>query len=230
MYPSSRVATVYLVTLDDNRLGRVVVLNGGSSAGKTTVGRKLQSSLDGPWLLLGVDLLLWMLPMELVSNPSGISVHDGVITRGGRFMQIYAGFQQAVAALARSGVDVLIDDVLLGGGADQRRWDDALRDLDVCWVGVRCAPDIAAAREAVRGDRPAGIAREQANAVHDGVRYDLEVDAGVLDVPQSVELIAEVLRRMWSVQNTPVSDEPPTLPTVSAWTSRGSIRLPPWEG
>ena len=217
------------MTLDSARLGRVVVLSGGSSAGKTTLGRKLQSSLDGSWLLVGVDLLLWMLPSELVSNPSGISVHDGVITRGDQFIRLYVGFQQAVAALARSGVDVLVDEVLLGGGADQLRWNNALRDLDVRWVGVRCAPDIAAAREARRGDRPAGVARKQADAVHDGVRYDLDVDTGALDVSQSVTHIAEALRQTWSVQNTPVSDEPPALPAVSAWARSGGIGRPPWE-
>jgi chloramphenicol 3-O phosphotransferase len=54
--------------------GRVLILNGGSSAGKTTLGRKLQSMLTGPWLLLGIDLFLWMLPAGMVSEPEGISV------------------------------------------------------------------------------------------------------------------------------------------------------------
>jgi chloramphenicol 3-O phosphotransferase len=217
------------VDLDDNSHGRVLVLNGGSSAGKTTLGRQLQSSLDGTWLLLGVDLLLWMLPPELLTDPDGISVDDGVITRGHRFMRLYVGFQRAVAALARSGIDVLIDEVTLEGGADQRRWDEALQDLDVCWVGVRCAPDIAAAREAERDDRPVGIARAQANTAHEGVRYDLDLDAGVLDVARSVELIAGVVRHRWSVPSSPASDHPPTLPPSSAWTGRGDIRRAPWE-
>jgi chloramphenicol 3-O phosphotransferase len=109
------------VALDDNRLGRVVMLNGGSSAGKTTLGRKLQSSLAGSWLLLGIDLFIWTLPAEMISDPDGLSRHEGVITRGLRFMSLWAGYQAAVAALARSGVDVLLDDVMLEGVADQRR-------------------------------------------------------------------------------------------------------------
>jgi chloramphenicol 3-O phosphotransferase len=218
------------VDLADDGHGRVLVLNGGSSSGKTTLGRKLQSSLDGTWLLLGVDLLLWMLPSDMVFHPDGVSVDGGVITRGRRFTPLYVGFHHAVAALARSGIDVIVDDVALEGAADQRRWDEALRDLDVCWVGVRCAPDIAAAREAERGDRPAGIARQQANTVHNGVRYDLDLDTGVLDVPRSVELVAALLRQRWSVQSAPASDEPPPLPVASAWTSGGTIGPAPWEG
>jgi chloramphenicol 3-O phosphotransferase len=138
------MATLAFVDLDDSGHGRVVVLNGGSTAGKTTLGRKLQSSLDGTWLLLGVDLMLWMMPPELVSDPKGISTDDGVITRGSRFMRVYAGFQQAVATLARNGMDVLIDEVTLDGAADQRRWDDALQDLDAsAWTSrgnIRPAP------------------------------------------------------------------------------------------
>jgi chloramphenicol 3-O phosphotransferase len=217
------------VALDDNRPGRVVILNGGSSAGKTTLGRKLQSSLAGSWLLLGIDLFIWTLPAEMISDPDGLLRHEGVITRGRCFMSLWAGYQVAVAALARSGVDVLLDDVMLEGVADQRRWDDALHDLDVYWVGVRCAAEIAAEREAERGDRPTGIARHQAVSVHEGVRYDREVDTGVLGVPQSVNVIGDALRRRWSIQIAPASEEPPTIPPASAWTGNGGFRPAPWE-
>jgi chloramphenicol 3-O phosphotransferase len=56
-----------------------------------------------------------------------------------------------------------------------------LRGLAVGWVGVRCAPDIVAAREARRGDRIAGMAASQAEFVHSGINYDLVVDTGVTD-------------------------------------------------
>ncbi|HEU4948654.1 MAG TPA: hypothetical protein VFT31_16015 [Kribbella sp.] len=65
---------------------------------------------------------------------------------------------------------------LLGGGTSQRRWEDATGDLKVLWVGVRCDAAVAAGREIARGDRIAGMAASQADAVHQGVKYDLEVD------------------------------------------------------
>ena len=201
------------------------MLTGGSSAGKTTLGRKLQDSLDGSWLLLGVDVLLWMLPPRLMHNPDGLAVKNGVITRGPEFMRIFAAFRDSVAALARSGLDVLIDDVMLEGAVDQRLWKESLDGLDVCWVGVRCDPDIAAAREAARGARPPGIARRHATTVHDGVSYDLEVDTGVLSLSQSVELVAEMIRHRWSVEGRPATNDPPEYPVASAWTSDSA----PWE-
>ena len=124
-----------------------MILNGGSSAGKTTLGRSLQSALSDTWLLLGIDLLIWMLPPRMINDADGLSVHEGVIVHGGLFMSLYAGFRTAVAALARSGVNVLLDDLTLDGTADQHRWSDALQGLEVLWVGVRCDPAIAAERE-----------------------------------------------------------------------------------
>ena len=56
--PISREATVFTMEPGVEQPGRVIILNGGSSAGKTTLGRALQSAIPGPWLLLGIDLLI----------------------------------------------------------------------------------------------------------------------------------------------------------------------------
>jgi chloramphenicol 3-O phosphotransferase len=209
--------------------GRVIILNGGSSAGKTTLGRTLQSAMPGPWLLLGIDLLIWTLPPKMINHADGLSVHEGVITRGQLFMPLYEGFQYAVAALARSGVDVLVDDLTLDGLVDQHRWNNALQGSDVCWVGVRCAPQIAAEREAQRGTRLPGIARHQAESVHAGVHYDVEVDTGVLDLDEELRVIAGALWHRWSLMVTTDSNPKPTLPPTSAWMPGGVIRPAPWE-
>jgi chloramphenicol 3-O phosphotransferase len=205
------------------------MLNGGSSSGKTTLGRSLQSALPEPWLLLGIDLFIWTLPPELVSDPRGLSIHDGVITRGDRFMSLYSGYRNAVAALARSGVNVLLDDLTLDGGVDQQRWDESLRDLDVCWIGVRCAAAIAAEREVGRGSRPPGIARHQADSVHEGVRYDAEVDTGALDPGDALKVLAEALERKWSISVSSLPGQGSSFPRTSAWTSEGQGTPPPWE-
>ncbi|WP_218782060.1 chloramphenicol phosphotransferase CPT family protein, partial [Streptomyces caniscabiei] len=51
--------------------------------------------------------------------------------------------------------------------------------LDVLWVGVRCAPDVAAA---------------QADLVHRGVHYDLEVDTTHTESLTCARTIATHLR------------------------------------
>ena len=203
---------VLAMTLGIVRPGRVILLNGGSSAGKTTLGRALQSAMPGPWLLLGIDLLIWTLPPEMINDPEGLSVHEGVITRGKLFMPLYEGFQYAVAALVRSGVDVLVDDLTLDGLVDQQRWNSALHGLDVLWIGVQCAPQIAAERESRRGTRLPGIARHQAQSVHAGVHYDVEVNTGALDLHEELSVIAEALWQRWSLMNTTESSPKTTLP------------------
>ena len=214
----------------DMPLGHLLALNGGSSAGKTTLARKLQSSLDGPWLLLGIDLLLWTLPAEMVGDQRGIQIIDGEIQRGAEFMRLYTGFQRAVASLVSSGIDVILDEVLLDGSEDQRRWDEALGDLPVCWVAVHCDPDTVAKREQERGDRPPGIARKQAASVHRGVRYDIELDTNVpMSVVDSVTLLADGIRQRWSISSAQASDTPPGLPPTSAWSTDSTQRLAPWE-
>ena len=55
----------------------------------------------------------------------GIQIIDGEIQRGAEFMRLYTGFQRAVASLVSSGIDVILDEVLLDGSEDQRRWDKA---------------------------------------------------------------------------------------------------------
>jgi chloramphenicol 3-O phosphotransferase len=213
----------------EHQPGRVLFLNGGSSAGKTTLGRGLQSVLRDPWLLLGIDLLIWTLPPEMINGAEGLSVREGVITRGRLFMSLYAGYQTAVAALAGSGVNVLLDDLTLDGVDDQRRWNEALHGLDVIWVGVRCAPEIAAEREAGRGSRLPGTARGQAESVHEGVRYDFEVDTGALDPGEGRRAVAEWLEQRWSIPVSVSSDQQSTLRPLSAWTGEAASRPPPWE-
>ncbi|GAA1944933.1 chloramphenicol phosphotransferase CPT [Kitasatospora viridis] len=156
---------------------RVIVLNGGSSTGKTTLARALQQVLPEAWLWIGVDAFVEALPPALQDSTEGLEVAaDGAVTVGARFRELEAAWMAGVAAMVRAGAKVVIDEVFLGGAASQQRWARALDGLDVFWVGVRCDPATAAARELARGDRAPGMAAGQAELVHRGVRYDLEVD------------------------------------------------------
>jgi chloramphenicol 3-O phosphotransferase len=207
----------------------VIFLNGGSSSGKSTIGRMLQSVLDGTWLLLGIDVLIWTLPVELTASPEGLIIDQGVIHRGPAFLAAYDGFRHAVGALCRSGVDVIVDDVLLDGGKDQLGWAESLGEFETCWVAVRCDPVVAASREAERGDRPTGGALAQASSVHQDVRYDIEVDTSDSSVASVVQAVTAEVSRRWSVGSAQPSSDLPRLPVRSAWSRDGTRSLAPWE-
>ncbi|MFB9446803.1 chloramphenicol phosphotransferase CPT [Dactylosporangium vinaceum] len=156
---------------------QVIVLNGGSSSGKSGIVRCLQAVLPVPWLAFGVDRLIEAMPVATASGEGGVAIGaDGSVRVGPAFDRLQSAWMAGVAATARAGAGVIIDDVFLGGALTQRNWAAVLDGLGVLWVGVRCDAEVAAAREVARGDRAAGMARSQAELVHRGVRYDLEVD------------------------------------------------------
>jgi chloramphenicol 3-O phosphotransferase len=170
----------------------VIVLNGGSSSGKSSLARRLQVLLGSAWLTLGIDDLVQALPGgdDLDGVQAGIEFGaDGSITVGDEFRRAEAAWYRGLSAMARGGTGLILDEVFLGARASQERVAAALADNGVVWVGVRCASEVAEARERGRGDRIAGMARRQAEAVHKGVVYDLVVDttaASALDCAQAV--------------------------------------------
>ncbi|WP_307796278.1 chloramphenicol phosphotransferase CPT [Amycolatopsis sp. 195334CR] len=156
---------------------QVIVLNGGSSSGKSGIVRCLQAVLPDPWLAVGVDVLIEAMPAAMRASDDGIEfAADGGVSVGPEFRALQFAWMAGVAAMVRAGARVIIDDVFLGGAHSQRDWLDALDGLDVLWVGVRCEREVAVSRELARGDRIGGMAESQAELVHQGVRYDLEVD------------------------------------------------------
>lgn len=156
---------------------RLIVLNGGSSSGKSGIIRCLQAILPDPWLAFGVDSFINAMPAAMQTSDAGIEFGpDGEVIVGPLFRQLEAAWMEGIIAMSRAGANIILDEVFLGGETSQRRWADAIGDLEVLWVGVRCAATVAAGREIARGDRISGMAASQADVVHQGVKYDLEVD------------------------------------------------------
>lgn len=156
---------------------QVIVLNGGSSSGKTAIARCLQTVLSEPWLAFGIDDFVDSMPPALQASDAGLEITaDGGVSVGADFTRLEAAWMAGLAATARAGARVVVDDVFLGGPRSQERWRHALAGLEVLWVGVRCEAAVAADREILRGDRTPGMAGKQAATVHQGVVYDIEVD------------------------------------------------------
>jgi len=144
---------------------QVIVLNGGSSSGKSGIARCLQAVLPDPW------------PASLQASEAGIEfAADGGVNVGPEFRTLEAAWMEGIATMARAGARVILDEVFLGGAVSQQRWQKVLGGLNVLWVAVRCDSSVAAGREIARGDRIRGMAVSQAELVHRGVVYDLEVD------------------------------------------------------
>lgn len=164
--------------------GSVIFLNGTSSSGKTTIGKKLQDHLDKPYLLLSLDTFLHQLQDSFLGDLECFSA---------ALPALLDGFNASNAAIARSGNSVIIDHVL-----QEPSWVApcvrAFEGLDVIFVGVRCPLDVLEDRERRRGDRRVGLARYQYDRVHTHNTYDLELNTAKLTIEQSVSAILEYLQ------------------------------------
>ncbi|MFF2569837.1 chloramphenicol phosphotransferase CPT [Streptomyces sp. NPDC058084] len=173
----------------------MIILNGGSSSGKSGMVRCLQAVLPDPWLAFGVDDFVDALPAKLRDGDGGIEFgEDGGVTVGAEFRALEAAWLEGIASMARAGARIVVDEVFLGGEASQERWRKVLDGIDVLWVGVRCDSAVAAGREIARGDRTPGMAAQQAELVHEGVVYDLEVDTSRTESLDCARVIAGHVR------------------------------------
>ena len=170
---------------------RVLLLNGGSSAGKSSVARELQNVLEGAWLRLGVDALVDAAPPSLLGEGGLAFAHDGTVDVGDDFAAVEDCWMAGLARMADVGARLVIEDNFVSGRSAQERWRAALTPVPVGWVGIRCEPGVAAQRESARWDRVPGMARAQALAVHDGIDYDLVVDT----TREPPAVVAEQIRR-----------------------------------
>lgn len=145
----------------------------------------------GSWLVFGIDTLIQAMPASMRASERGIEFGaDGVVVVGAEFRSLEAAWIGGVAAMVRAGARVIVDEVFLGGELSQRRWREAVGGLGVLWVGVRCESAVAAGREVARGDRVTGMAAAQADLVHAGVFYDLEVDTTHVESMECARVIA----------------------------------------
>ena len=69
---------------------RVLLLNGGSSSGKSTLARSLQDVLDGYWLRFGVDALIEAAPAKIL-GVGGLHEDDDGTSVWGRTSSKWSG-------------------------------------------------------------------------------------------------------------------------------------------
>ena len=177
-------------------MAKVVILNGTSSSGKTSLARAIQRLAKGPVLRVSMDDFLEMMPprfanddeafsFRLVPDAAPAEVEIGTGSYGEALMR---GMRGSVAALADQGLDLVVDDVMLGSG-DQAHYRKVLARHAVTFIAVRCALKTAEQRERDRGDRDVGMARWQFTRVHASRDYDLEVSTDEVSPDEGARVI-----------------------------------------
>jgi len=179
--------------------GQIIILNGTSSSGKTSIVKALQATLDQPFLDAGIDRLIWMLPKRYLDRPLWDEILGLADKAGSLGHQLMSGMHHAIAALSQRGNNVVADHVLV-----EPQWlQECIHlfcDLPALFVGVRCPLEVLEQRERARKDRTLGQARAQFDLVHAHGIYDLEVDTSVSSPEECAEQIKQRLD-----DNTPPS-------------------------
>jgi chloramphenicol 3-O phosphotransferase len=158
----------------------ILLLNGCTSAGKSSLTSALQAQLPECWLRFGIDDAIGMVPDALHNHRNGFwfdtdTWGDPRLNMGPVGQAALAAYRRAVVAMANSGARLIVDEVILDSDA-RNDWLAVLPTDGVIICGVRCELDELCRRERARGDRLMGQARGQFRHIHDGMIYDIEVD------------------------------------------------------
>lgn len=161
------------------RQTQVIVLNGVSSVGKSSVAKAIQRLAHKPFLHVQMDDFLTMLPPRAIEHKDGLVFHridsKTIDVRSGDIVvRALEGMRYAISAMAGCGNHMIVDDVFFA--TEDIEYRRLLRQFDFRLVGLFAPLDVVRKRELARGDREIGLAKGQFERVHKGRTYDLEID------------------------------------------------------
>lgn len=168
----------------------IIFLHGASSSGKSTLARLLQDRIERPFWHISIDHL----------RDSGVLPLARVKAGDFKWREMrapfFAGYHASLAAYAAAGNNLIIEHIL-----DTPGWQGELaeqfRPFDVLFVALHCPVDELNRRELARGDRPVGSAEKDALTIHEGRRYDLELQTG-----DGIEENAKRVMAVWRATRT----------------------------
>lgn len=183
--------------------GRALLLNGASSAGKTSLAHALRESEPGaPWMVMSVDAFL-----SMCGSPTGRAVET--VEEAG--LPLMAAFHAAIAAAARAGAWVIVDHVAGECASWIADWEARLQGLPCAKIRVECREEVLRLREETRRDRPADWehARRQAARIHELLVYDACVETSEDSPEECAELLRDKLGAMGFCPKERVGGERP---------------------
>lgn len=170
---------------------QLILLNGTSSAGKSSIVKCLQEKLQSPYLDMGLDKFLYMLPNHHLKQPLWKEVwdHTSAGEVGNRLM---SGMHHSIKAMLDCGNSVIADHVLI-----EKNWVSELAELfhdqNAYFIGVHCPLDVVVQRELDRKDRTLGSARVQHPIVHQWAKYDFTIDSSTMTPEEGADRILAFL-------------------------------------
>ena len=164
------------------KLPDVILLNGASSAGKSSLTQALQAKLA--FVRMGIDDFIWeRVPsgwFDDVSRSLGGPLGDAPLEHADEPAKLFRAYHRAVRACVAEGLGVVVDDAIVSRELLDD-WVTALDGIDVFFVGLHCSVEELVLRWRARRDRgPASTASSAARVmkrIHAHAIYDLEIDS-----------------------------------------------------
>tara|TARA_Y100000294_G_scaffold177981_1_gene206107 strand:+ start:10793 stop:11272 length:480 start_codon:yes stop_codon:yes gene_type:complete len=142
-------------------MAHIIVLNGTSSSGKSSIVKALQESFEEPYLHLQLDMFWDMVPKHIEANSNN-------------FANIKHVVMDTLWSLNKHGMNVILDTVVMPKGL--LFVQEQLKGLDAFYVYVHADLDTLKEREKNRGDRKIGLAESQKSEILKDCSYDIHVD------------------------------------------------------
>ena len=174
-------------------MSTIIFINGTSSSGKTSLLKALQKKLQEPYLNMGIDKFIWMLPSRYLDRPLWDEVLGKALHAGPVGLSLFSGMHHAIAAAANRGNNVIADHALV-----EKAWVDECASLfagmNAYLIGLYCPLEVLEQREKDRKDRTLGQARLQFDVIHKYTKYDLELDTSKLTTEECADNVIERLK------------------------------------
>ena len=175
--------------------GSVILLNGASSSGKSTLALGLQAALDEPFWHFSIDHL------NVANVLPRHRIEAGEFAWSDLRASFFEGFHGCLPALAAAGNNLIVEHII-ETQAWMLRLLGLLKTVDVFFVGVHCPLPELERREKARGNRRMGEARADFETVHTFCLYDFEV-LTTLPVEQNVSALIHA----WNARTHPSAFE-----------------------
>lgn len=195
-----------------DQMGVVVVLNGPSAAGKSSIQQELQHlMMPKLWIKVGIDnlfdkpmpdttlenMLFWQSENSIRWVSMSKDKDDNTIMTlsvGEQGDKVAYGMNSAIAAYAKSGCNVVVDYI-----AYKKEWLDDLQDklkgIKTYWVKVSTSLKVLEERESARATSPKGHARSHYDTVYWNIAYDLEVNSEKNSAQEIAQQVKDFLEK-----------------------------------
>ncbi|RED32134.1 chloramphenicol phosphotransferase CPT family protein [Paenibacillus sp. VMFN-D1] len=176
--------------------GLIVLLNGTSSAGKTSISMELTNQKEILFHHLSIDDFYHNYN-DFINNKfpdlKPVRKLDDEVIGQIIFDPLISMYYATIKLFSEMGLNVIVDTVI-----ENDKWFndylDVLFDYPTLFVGVICSKEELARREQIRGDRRIGLAASQFDKVYSFNEYDLEVNTEELSPTECAEKILSFMK------------------------------------